>query len=215
MTRRISFISIVGAALVFAAPALGGVPERFVEGPQWQVALEARSEALNKKHGLGDYSNVSTNGIVPGRGLTESLAARQGQVDASSTVAGRTQVFENMEQAVAGSTQSQLDPSSTVEGRIQVFGTMEQAVADSALDIRERSFAAKHEAQLAATREATPIVVDDRFRIDPTANPVPVEVTNGREIEWPDVGVGLGIGLLLGLCLLLAVRYTRTRPLAH
>ena len=52
MTRRISFITIVGAALMLAAPAFG--KGQLV--PQWQQALEARSEALNAKYGLGQHN---------------------------------------------------------------------------------------------------------------------------------------------------------------
>ena len=37
----------------------------------------------------------------------------------------------------------------------------------------------------------------------------------GTEVEWPTVGIGFGIGLVLALGLYLAMRVTRTRPLAH
>ena len=55
MTRTISFITVVGAALALAAPALGQGAQYSFERPQWQQALEARSEGMNKKYGLGDY----------------------------------------------------------------------------------------------------------------------------------------------------------------
>jgi hypothetical protein len=42
-----------------------------------------------------------------------------------------------------------------------------------------------------------------------------VSVTSGREIEWPQIGIGFGIGLLLAAGLYLAMRFTRIRPLAH
>jgi hypothetical protein len=106
MTRRISFISIVGAALVLAAPAFG--------------SLEERSQAMNAQYGLGEHAQT----VRP---------------DAESFV--RTTV------------------SSSNSGQ--------------------------------------------------------VEATGGREIEWPQVGIGLGIGILLGLGLWLALRYSRVRPLAH
>jgi hypothetical protein len=53
MSRTITLIAAVGAALVVALPAYGkGQP---VES-QWMQALEARSQELNRQHGLGDYS---------------------------------------------------------------------------------------------------------------------------------------------------------------
>jgi hypothetical protein len=53
MSRTITLIAAVGMALVVALPAYGkGQP---VE-PQWMQAHEARSQELNRQHGLGDYS---------------------------------------------------------------------------------------------------------------------------------------------------------------
>jgi hypothetical protein len=53
MSRTITLIATVGVALVVALPAYGkGQP---VE-PQWMQALDARSQELNRQHGLGDYS---------------------------------------------------------------------------------------------------------------------------------------------------------------
>jgi hypothetical protein len=53
MSRTITLIAAVGAALAVAAPASGkGQP---VE-PQWMQALEVRSQELNRQHGLGEYS---------------------------------------------------------------------------------------------------------------------------------------------------------------
>ena len=57
---------------------------------------------------------------------------------------------------------------------------------------------------------------DDHVRIDLADLPVSVpSASSGREIEWPQLGVGLGLGLVLAFGLFLAVRYTRARPLAH
>ena len=198
MTRRISFITIVGAALMLAAPAFG--KGQLV--PHWQQALEARSEALNAKYGLGQH-----NPAIRALEVRSEALNRQYGLGVHSS----SQMFD------------------TLNARERALEAKSQVQSTSAIDAREESFGAKREAQLAATsgpdafertviastRETVPVVGDDRFGIDPTANPVPVETTSGRDIEWPQVGVGLGIGLLLGLCLVLAVRYTRIRPLAH
>jgi hypothetical protein len=46
----------------------------------------------------------------------------------------------------------------------------------------------------------------------PVASPT---VSSGRELEWPQIGVGFGIGIVLALGLFLAMKSTRQRPLAH
>jgi hypothetical protein len=38
---------------------------------------------------------------------------------------------------------------------------------------------------------------------------------SGSEIDWSQIGIGFGVGILLALGLLLAMRFTRIRPLAH
>jgi hypothetical protein len=94
----------------------------------------------------------------------------------------------------------------------------------SALEARERSFETTRvlvapdafERVVAATIRDNPTpVVDDRFRIDPTSGQNPITVSSGREVELPQVGIGLGIGLVLAFGLFLVMRYTRGRQLAH
>ena len=59
------------------------------------------------------------------------------------------------------------------------------------------------------------IVFDDRF-IEPVSVPVAGSPLNsGRDLEWPQIGIGFGLGIVLALGLFLAMRYSRTRPLAH
>ena len=38
---------------------------------------------------------------------------------------------------------------------------------------------------------------------------------SGRQIEWPQLGIGFGLGILLVAALWLAMRVTKFRPLAH
>jgi hypothetical protein len=53
MTRKLSLIvAVAGVALIVAAPAAAKGQDP--GSPQWQKALEARSQALNAQHGLGD-----------------------------------------------------------------------------------------------------------------------------------------------------------------
>lgn len=56
----------------------------------------------------------------------------------------------------------------------------------------------------------------DRYELDLPNGPVAEPTTSsGREIEWPQVGIGFGIGMVLLLGLILAARFTRGRPFAH
>ena len=96
------------------------------------------------------------------------------------------------------------------------------------LDAREQAFGTKRDVQLGtgvypdaferavtANERTSGFRGDDRFTIDPTSQPSPVSVTgDGREIQWPQVGVGFGIALVLLMGLLLALR-GRRQPLAH
>ena len=118
-----------------------------------------------------------------------------------------------------------------LNARERSFDAKAQVEQSSPLDAREAAFGAKRDAQLAGVpgpdaferavitneRSKPVIVVDDRFRLDPNTGvePGPVQVTNTRDIEWPQVGIGLGIGLVLMIGLYLALKATRQRPLAH
>lgn len=57
---------------------------------------------------------------------------------------------------------------------------------------------------------------DAHERAMPVAAPAEAPtITAGRNIEWPQIGVGFAIGIVLAIGLLLAVRATRIRSLAH
>jgi hypothetical protein len=104
----------------------------------------------------------------------------------------------------------------------------EQQRLATMLDAREQAFGTKREVQLGtgvypdafertvtAHERTSGFRGDDRFTIDPTSQPVPVSVTgDGRDIQWPQVGIGFGIALALLMGLLLALR-GRRHPLAH
>jgi hypothetical protein len=137
--------------------------------------------------------------------LAELLAAKNGTV--GSSIAGSSSVTQRM-----------------LDARERSFGVVDTQQVNP-LDARERSFATKQVAQPApdwferaagtAVRGYRTPVVDDRFTIDPTAGPTVVTVSSGRDLELPQIGIGLGLGLVLALGLFLAMRYTRSRPLAH
>jgi hypothetical protein len=66
-------IAVVAVASV--AAAVGAGPGMTGSTPAWLQALEARSEALNKEYGLGDYAQRHALG-APGPGWKEALMAR-------------------------------------------------------------------------------------------------------------------------------------------
>jgi hypothetical protein len=90
----------------------------------------------------------------------------------------------------------------------------------------ERAFAAKADASTAVAlepvrddyfRTVTPNPVrDDYFRLDTPSIAAPTSTaSSGREIEWPQIGIGFVGGVLLAVALLLAVRMPRVRQPAH
>ena len=64
-----------------------------------------------------------------------------------------------------------------------------------------------------ATAPAPERVIHDRFPLEPTATITTAPIAaSSREIEWPQLGIGLGLGLLLGLGLVLGTRLMHVRP---
>jgi hypothetical protein len=223
MFRKSTTITAVGAALVLALPAtaLGQSSEGF----DAQAATQAqvlRGQALGRYYqGQGTKVDPATEAqILRGQALGRYY---QGLQDDAATQA----------QILRGQALGRYYESTNVamiNGRERSFEA--KAVEQTTpLDAREASFGAKRDAQLAnvpgpdaferavTTHENSKpvIVVDDRFRLDPNTGgePSPVQVTNSRDIEWPQVGIGLGIGLLLMIGLYVALKATRQRPLAH
>ena len=110
----------------------------------------------------------------------------------------------------------------------RAVAAQQQQRFESMLDARERAYGTKREVQLGtgvhpdvferavtARQQTSGFKGDDRFRIDPTSQPVPGSVTGSdRDIQWPQVGIGFGIALALLLGLLLTLR-GRRHPLAH
>jgi hypothetical protein len=209
MTRRSTLIgTVVGAALVLAAPAWGKAqhPQDF-----WNYESQTGAKVADTSPGVAPQELASLYG---NQAIDLVAPARPDAVDRA--VATRQQ-----EQTIAMLNARERSQSE----RPGIVST------PSAIDLREKAFGAKREAQLrsggpspdvvqravnARTRSIREPVVDDRFRIDPTSVPSPVTVTSsGREIEWPQIGLGFGIGLLLAAGLYVAMRFTRARPLAH
>jgi hypothetical protein len=234
MFRKSTTITAVGAALVLALPAtaLGQSSERFGEGPVNQFDAQAteaqvlRGQALDRYYGIGEYSGAKVDPATQAQILRGQALGRYyegAKVDPATEA-----------QIVRGQALGRYYEGSKVvmlNARERSFDAKSQVEQSSPLDARETAFGAKRDAQLAGVpgpdaferavitneRSKPVIVVDDRFRLDPNTGvePGPVQVTNTRDIEWPQVGIGLGIGFLLMIGLYLALKATRQRPLAH
>ena len=228
MFRKSTTITAVGAALVLALPAtaLGQSSERFGEGPVNQSGAQATEAQILRGQALGRYYQgqqvdpATQAQILRGQALGRYYQGQQ--VDPATQA-----------QILRGQALGRYYETANVamlNGRERSFEskTVEQTTP---LDAREAAFGAKRDAQLANVpgpdaferavttheRSKPVIVVDDRFRLDPNTpvEPGPVQVTNSRDIEWPQVGIGLGIGVLLMIGLYMALKATRQRPLAH
>jgi hypothetical protein len=235
MTRRIAFITIVGAALMLAAPAFGkgqleseppsvweqallakskGIDQHYRGGEQgassrsggegqtattsvWEQALIARSQGLNAKYGLGEHSPA----LEAIRIRSEALNKQYG-LGRYATVVPPARLTESI-----SSREAMARAMVMAERRYGMFREAGLADANTRAELRRASQAAVTSGPDAFERT---VIASTR---DP--NPVTVEVTSGRDIEWPQVGIGVGFGLLLGLFLFVALRFVRIRPLAH
>jgi hypothetical protein len=253
MTLKLTFITAVaGAALLLALPAahaavspdvadkiaLRSAPE------QWQQALQARSEALNQKHGLGGTAQgtVST--------FEQALQARSEALNQKYGLGNTAQEqvwtsFENALQLRGEMLNKKYGIGGTAQGTVKTY--------EKALELRGEALNRQHgiggptrsayfDAHERAARingepttpsdaftravgngpsgiESTPVVSgDDHVRIAPADLPVVVATSSpsGTELEWPQIGVGFGIGMLLVVGIALTLRLTGTRrPLAH
>lgn len=117
------------------------------------------------------------------------------------------------ERAVVGGQNSQA-PLSTYRDafeRAVIGGQLDQTNLSVSPDAFERAAAQNHglDSNLSSYR-------DSFERAALPTGPVQVSATSsGRELEWPQIGIGFGIGIVLMLGLYLTLKSTRQRPLAH
>ena len=174
MTRTISLITVLGAALVLAVPAAWG------------------NQPVYQQNGSGDSANAS-------------------QLPRGAALGGGPEFLRGtaLESVLTGATQEGL-----LRGDDHVTTPSSQPL-DDMVDAGARA-AAIGRTVVEPVATGGFMTGDDHVTSVPADVPVSSPVTSsGREIEWPQVGIGVGIGALLAVGLLLAVRYTRPRPLAH
>jgi hypothetical protein len=189
MTRTISLITAtVGAALLFAVPAYGD---------NWGA----------------DKAQPTTTSSPDWFERAAAVGIAQQKVD----------MLNARERALVD---QPVDARS--EGMNRLYGLGEYA---NPIDLRERALVEKPGAEQTTVFDARsdglnrlyglgeyapPVVADDRFRIDHSNVPDTTSVSSsGREVELPQVGIGLGLLLALAIGAFLMIRHTRGRPLAH
>ena len=126
---------------------------------------------------------------------------------AVSAAMGQSQAPDVIERAAAEQQLSTPIVSPDAVDRMKALQFLTQAKPIHSPDAFERAAAATAD-------YSNRIVFDDRFN-EPTNVPVASSPTSGRDFEWPQIGLGFGLGIVLALGLVLAMRHTRIRPLAH
>ena len=193
MSRIITLITALGAAVLVAVPAAWGAPEP-----------DAWSDGMNRLYGLGEYSPEARAETLRSEGLNKLYGLGEWATTTPKSI-------EVRERAMSIGRE---DPTTAMlDAREQAFVEKRNVQLSNGTmpDVFERAVAAK------GTGSGDHFVANDnRFRTDRVDRPVEVTVTgSGDEVAWPQVGIGFGIGIALILGLLLAVRATRQRPLAH
>jgi hypothetical protein len=240
MSRTITLIAAVGAAVVVASPAWGkGQP---VE-PQWKQALDARSEGLNRMYGLGEYSpemralRLRSEALNQKYGLgayakstfsaideRERALVEKGNVQPSTGTP--PDAFERTVSA-GRSEQWNAYPASTVrimDARENVTSAGDELTA--MLNAREQAFIEKRNVQLSSgtppdaferavdTRGTSTLehfnANDNRFRVTPVTDPVEV-AAKGSGDEIEWPQIGIGFGVGIALALGLLLGLRATR----
>jgi hypothetical protein len=195
MSRSITLIAVAGAALTLVVPLAWGQGQPVGRDDPVTTTIKQRSVQLGRLH----QKDEAVFGVDP---ATEAVILRSREL-------GRA--YQN-------------DPS-IFETRPATQAREKELFA--MLDARERAFAEKRKVQLASgsdrpargqdTRAIDHVLANDnRVGAEPSTRPVSVApVDEGTNIEWAQIGLGLGAGLLLAFGLVLAVRVSRGRQLAH
>jgi hypothetical protein len=209
MSRSITLIAVAGAALTLVVPLAWGQGQPLGQDDPATAATKQRSVQLGRLY----QKDAAVFGVDP---ATEAVMLRSQEL-------GR--VYQTDPNVLRG------------DEPLPAYGYSAMAVMKateaqekklvSMLDARERAFAEKRKVQLASGSERPTggqdsrssdhfLANDNRVGVEPTTRPLSVPAADdGTNIEWAQIGFGIGAGLLLALGLVLAVRVTRSRQLAH
>jgi hypothetical protein len=191
MTRTISLI--IGIATVVLTVA---VPTAFAEGrlagSQDQQALAPdwfERAAIATQRNSQAYVDAADRVVEP-----QSIVALRLRSEGLNRINGLGEFATPYRDAADRVVESQSLQALTArsEGLNRRYGLGDFATGNGYVDANER---------------AVPPVSNTSVSVTPTGS--------GRDIEWPQLGIGFGIGIALVLGLILAMRTTRGRELAH
>jgi hypothetical protein len=209
MSRTITLIAAIGAALTLSVPAAWGMGQPVQQDPA-TAAILLRSEELGRAY-QDDPTLFGADSATLGRRSSTIRPYGYSALAVMKAIETReqqqTSALDAREQASAAKRNAQLTsgtPPDAFERAANASGTppdaFERAANASGTGSSVDHFTAN----------------DNRFRVTPVNDPVTVAATgSGTDVEWPQIGIGLGIGIALMLGLALALRATRHRPLAH
>ena len=195
MTRTISLIIGITATVlsVGVAPALGegrlaGSQDPAAVAPDWfeRAAMKAQGEQVSVP--LVSERTPESQYLVAERLRSQALNHKYG-----------------LGEFAAGTASSYLDAHERV---VEPQSLRAERIRSEALN---RKYRLGEFATASGYRDA-------HERAVPPVSSTPVSVTptgSGRDIEWPQLGIGFGIGMALVLGLFLTMRATRGRELAH
>jgi hypothetical protein len=198
MARIITFVAAAGVALLVAAPGFGkGQP--VVQDPATEAQI-LRGEAL------GRYYERTGLGIDP---ATQAQILR-GQ--ALGRYYGRSAV------GVDPATEAQILRGEALGRYYERTGlgidpaTQAQILRGQALGrhYQRGSFATSAADRLEPNVGVRGLTVDPASRVPSTSG-----TSSGSDFDWAQLAAGLGIGVLLASGLLVAMRFTRARPIGH
>lgn len=213
MTLKASFVTIVvGATLVLGVPAAWGKAQ-----PASAVSPDAVERAVQTRE-------LSRYDVVVLQDAFDRVPSTQQQ---GSTIAHSSDAFERTiggQQSRSGSAGLER-PSDRGVGMNRQYGlgtfaglprdAFERGVATSGTgSVADRSIGLNRTYGLGEFASA--LMTDTHDRGVPVQAPASTpSAAGGLDVDWPQLGIGFGIGLLLATALMLAMRATRIRPLAH
>ena len=200
MTGRISLIiTVVGAALVVAIPTAWSA-ER--QGPG-NLAVSPEVFELTSS-GDGTYAGR----IGPGSLAVSPVVFEQ-------TVLGREDEPSNVLASSIGPTVIH-DHGDATQAKLLVQSPPMSVIHDHG-DATQAKLVGTDRAAWAPFRASFDKYVTQKQGLsEVVGNPSPITpTTSGRDIQWPELGIGFGVGMLVLLGLILTVRLGRSHPVAH
>jgi hypothetical protein len=225
MTGRISLIiTVVGAALTVAIPTAWSAerqgPGNLAVSPE---VFELTSSGDDTYAGRIGPGTLAVSPVV----FEQTVLGREDEPsNALASSIGPTVIHDH-----GDATQAKLLVQSPPMNVIHDHGDATQAKVEARLLLQSpateviRDHGDATQAKLVGTDQAAwapfratfdKYVTQKQGPSEVVGNPSPITpTTSGRDIQWPELGIGFGVGMLVLLGLILTVRFGRSHPVAH